>query len=329
MKNLQATVLAAVVPAALLGLGSGAVHGQADNFPSKPITIIVPSAGTGISQDVRVFMQSIERSNPGISMILEQKPGAASTIGASYVARAKPDGYTVLAPNTAFTIGPAMYPDLSYDVNKDFAPITLMMQKAYLLMVHSALPFKTVKEYLGYARQHPTELNFSTSSIGSSTHLPGAMLHHMTNTKVTFIHHKKSAERITDLLAGRVGAAVGTYATLLPHIKSGRLRPLAVTTSKRISSVPELPTLAEAGVPGFEYSSWTGMLAPGKTPKEIVARHNKLWNDALKDPVVIGKLATDGTLIVASTPQEFQKFIAQDSALWMKLIKETGLKSED
>ena len=217
---------------------------------------------------------------------------------------------------------------LTYDVTRDFSPISLLMQKAYLLVVHNSLPFRNVKEYLSYTRFNPDELNFATSGAGSSTHLPGALLHHMTKTKVTFIHYKKSSERVSDTLGGRTGALVGTYATLVTHFKSGRLRPLGVTTTRRISSAPDLPTIAET-VPGFEYSSWTGMLAPAKTPPELVTKMNRIWTDSLKDPMVAKKLEADGTIIVASSPQDFQKFINADSAKWKSLIKATGIKVGD
>jgi len=326
MKPFSKRVLSALVPAALLATGSGAAIAQSvADYPSRPVVVVVPTEGTGIGEDVRFFIQSIERANPGTSWVIERRSGAASTIGAAYVSRAKPDGYTLLAPNTAFTIGPAVYPDLSYDVNRDFTPITLLMKKAYLLVIHNSLPFKNVKEYLAYTRFNPTDLNFATSGIGSSTHLPAALLHHMTKTQVTFIHYKRSADRVTDTVGGRTGALVGTYATLLPHFRSGRLRPLAVTTNQRVSSVPDLPTIAET-VPGFEYSSWTGMLAPGKVSPELLAKMNKIWTDSLKDPVVVKKLSADGTIIVGSSSQEFQKFITDDAARWKAMIKATGIK---
>ena len=300
---------------------------QAD-YPNRPVVVVIPTEGAGIGEDVRVLTQSIERNNPGSSYVIDRRAGATHTIGATYVFRAKPDGYTLLAGNTSFTIAPAAYPDLPYDVAKDFSPVTLLTQKAYVLAVHHALPFKTVKEYIAYTRFNPADLNFSTSGQGSSTHLPGAMLHYMTKSKVTFVHYKRSSERITDLVAGRVGAAVGTYATLLGHFKSGRLRPLAVTTNRRISSAPELPTIGET-VPGFEYSSWTGVLAPPRTSSGLVGQINKVWTGALNDPIVSKKLEADGTIVVASSPQDFQKFISDDSARWKRLMKETGIQIAD
>ena len=149
-----------------LCLASVGAYAQA-NYPTKPVTVVVPTEGTGIGEDVRVFIQSMERAAPGTSYVVERRAGAASTIGSAHVARARPDGYTLLAPNTAFTIGPAVYPDLSYDVTRDFAPISLLMQKAYLLVVHNSLPFRNVKEYISYTRFNPEDLNFATSGIGS------------------------------------------------------------------------------------------------------------------------------------------------------------------
>ena len=327
MKFHRPSILAALVPAAL-ALISGAALAQSD-YPNKTVTVVVPTAGTGIEGDVRFFIQSIETTNPGVHFIMEPRPGAASTIGAAYVAKSRPDGYTLLSPNTALTIGSAVYPDLTYDVTKDFTPITLLMQKAYLLLVNANTPFKSVKEYIDYARANPGKLNFSTSGAGSSTHLPGAMLHHMTKTDVTFVHYKRSADRVLDLVTGRVEAAVGTYATMLPNLRSGKVRALAVTTTKRIASAPDLPTIAEAGVPGFEYSSWTGLLGPAKMPPAIVEKLNRMWTASLKDPMVIKKLEADGTLVVGSSPAEFQKFIVADTARWKSLINDTGIKVQD
>ncbi len=331
MKSFNSRILSALVPAAIgltTTLTVATAHAQSD-YPNKTVTIVIPTAGTGIENDVRFFIQSIETTNPGVHFIMEPRPGAASTIGSAYVAKAKPDGYTLLAPNTALTIASAVYPDLPYDVTKDFTPITLLMQKAYLLLVNANTPFKSVKEYLDFARANPNKLNFSTSGAGSSTHLPGAMLHYVTKTEVTFVHYKRSADRVLDLVTGRVDAAVGTYATMLPNIKSGKVRPLAVTTSKRIASAPELPTIAEAGVPGFEYSSWTGLLGPAKMPPAIVDKLNRIWAASLKDPVVIKKLEADGTLPVGSSPAEFQKFIVADAARWKSLINDTGIKVQE
>lgn len=303
-------------------------NAQVSDYPNKPIFIIDPTGGSNIEQDTRLYIQHIERNNPGFNLVFEQRAGAASTIGSAYVARAKPDGYTLLAPSNAFLIAPAVYSNLSYDVTRDFSAISLLTQKAYLLMVHHALPFRTVREYISYARQNPGELNFSTAGLGSSTHLPGALLHHMTKTTVTFVHYKRASDRVTDLVAGRVGATLGAYPTLLPYIKTGKLRALAVTTNKRLSSAPDIPTIAEAGVPNFEYSAWTGMLAPQKTPPEIISKIHRLWTDVLKEQALIKRFDADGTVIVASSPQEFKKFIDADSARWVKLLKETGIKIE-
>ena len=326
MKSAQKRILSVLLPAALSLIGSQAALAQQEvnEYPSKPVTVVVPSEGTGVSEDVRIMIQSIERSHPGTSILIERRPGAAGTIGIAYVARARPDGYTLLAPTADFTITPAIYPDLTYDVTRDFLPISLLTQRAYLLVVHNSLPFRNMKEYIGYARYNPGELNFATSGNGSTTHLPGALLHYMTKTRVTFVHYKKSAERVSDTVGGRTGVLVGTYGTLLPHFKAGRLRPLGVTTTKRISSAPDVPSISET-VPGYEYSSWSGILAPAKTQPALIVKMNRMWNDALKDPMVEKKLTSDGTVAVASTPQAFQKFINDDVAKWKKMIKATGI----
>lgn len=311
------TTLAAV-PESVLAQG-------ASDYPNKPVVIIVPFEGNGIRDDMRVFQQHMNMGGAIGNFVFESKAGASGSIGASYVARAKPDGYTLLATNTTFTIAPAINPELPYDPVKDLVPVTLLMQKAYLLLVNADTPFKTVKEYVDYARANPDKLNFSTGGLGGSTHLPGAMLHYMTGTKVTFVHYKSAAQRLIDLVGGRVQAAVGTYATTLPQVKAGKMRAIGVTTSRRVSNAPDLPSIGET-VPGFEYSSWTGVLAPAKTPPAIVNRINQLWVDAIRAPASAKKLETEGTLIVANSPEEFGKFIAADFARWRKLAQDTGIK---
>ena len=306
---------------------AGALAQNVNEYPNKPVSITIPFEGNGIDQDLRFFMQQMNMGGATGTFIFEIKAGAAGSIGTNYVAKARPDGYTLLASNTSFTITGGIYPDLPYDVTKDFAPVSLMMQKAYVLLTNAETPFRNVKDYLDYARAHPNELNFSTGGLGGSTHLPGAMLHYMTNTKVTFVHYTSASLRLLDLVAGRVQAAVGTFATTAPQVKAGKMRMLGVTTNRRISIAPDLPSISET-VPGFDYSSWTGILAPAKTSPAIVNRLNQLWVSAMRAPASTKKLDTDGTIIVGSSPEEFQKFIVTDYTRWKKLAQDTGLKPE-
>ncbi len=316
------------LPLVLAGLWPHFAVGQsADAYPAKPVMIVVPHEAVGIETEMRMFAQSILEST-GKTFIVDKKGGAGGTIGTALVARAVPDGYTLLAQNNGFAITPFVYPDLPYDYVKDFAPVTLLDKRAYLLVVHPSAPFKTAVEYIDYARTHPDELNFGTSGVGSSTHLPGALLHYMTNTKVTFVHYKQSSQRLVDVMAGRVQAAVVTVATGMPTVKSGKFRAIAVTTDRRVPAAPDVPTLAEQGVKGFEYTSWTGLLAPARVPQPVIAKLNAMWTQAIRDPAVVKKLESDATIMVGSTPEEFRKFIAEEAGRYRKLIQETGIKIE-
>ena len=318
---MSTAVLLSLVPA------SAALSQGAEAFPSRPVMVVVPHEAVGIETEMRLFAQSM-LDTTGTRFIVDKKGGAGGTIGTAFVARANPDGYTLLAQNNGFAITPFVYPDLPYDYLKDFAPVVLLTKRAYLVVVHPSAPFKNMSEYIAYSRSHPGEVNFATSGVGSSTHLPGALLHYMSNTKATFVHYKKSSERLTDVMAGRVHAAVVTVATGMPNVRAGKFRAIAVTTDKRVPSVPDIPAVAEQGVKGYEYTSWTGVLAPGRVPAPVIAKLNSLWVQAARDPVVAKKLESDATMMMASSPAEFASFIAAEAGRYRRLIKEAGIKVE-
>jgi tripartite-type tricarboxylate transporter receptor subunit TctC len=315
-------LLAALFPAT--GLSQ-----SGDAYPGKPIMLILPQDAIGLDGEMQLMANSI-REHTGIRIIMDKKPGAAGTIATAFVARANPDGYTILVQNSGFTITPFVYSNLTYDYARDLAPVTLLMKRAFIIVTHPAAPFRNAAEYVAYARSHPEELNFGTSGIGSSTHLPGALLHHMTNTKTTFIHYKKSAERLTDVMAGRIHAAAVTYATGMQSVRTGKFRSLGVTTDKRLSVAPDMPTIAEQGVKGYDYSSWTGILAPAGVQPAIINRLHGIWAQAVNDPEVAKKVGGgDGALMIGSSPAEFRQFIAAEAGRFEKLIKATGIKIQE
>ena len=306
-----------------------ALSQSGDAYPGKPIMLILPQDAIGLDGEMQLMANSI-REHTGIRIVMDKKPGAAGTIASTFVARANPDGYTILVQNSGFTITPFVYSNLTYDYARDLAPVTLLMKRAFIIVTHPAAPFRNAAEYVAYARSHPEELNFGTSGIGSSTHLPGALLHHMTNTKATFIHYKKSAERLTDVMAGRIHAAAVTYATGMQSVRTGKFRSLGVTTDKRLSVAPDMPTIAEQGVKGYDYSSWTGILAPAGVQPAIINRLHGIWAQAVNDPEVAKKVGGgDGAIMIGSTPAEFRQFIASEAGRFEKLIKATGIKIED
>lgn len=317
-----AGVLIAMLPTAAFG------QAQADDYPSRPVIIVVPSDGTGtVDSETRLFAQSVAEKS-GRTFLIENKGGAGMTIGTAYVAKARPDGYTLLSTNAAFVITPSIYPDIPYDNIRDFAPITLLDKHIYVLLVHPSAPIRSVGDYIAYARRNPDELNFSTTGVGGVAHLAGALLHYMTNTKVTFIHYKAPSQRLLDLMTGRVNASVTAPLNAMPLMKSGKLRAIGITSNQRIALLPDLPTIAEQGVPGYEYGSWGGLVAPARTPRAIINKLNAMFVQAVKDPNVIEKLESDGTIMVGNTPEQFRQYIATETDRWRKLIKATGMKIE-
>ncbi len=317
-----ALMLGALPPAAVLAQESP------DAFPSRPIFVVVPSEGSGTTHtEMRLFAENV-RQRTGKSIVVESRGGAGMTIGTGYVAKAKPDGYTILVPSAAFAIAPSVYPDLPYDNIRDFAPITLLVKHVFLLLVHPSSPFKSAKDYIEYARTHPGELNFSTSGAGGVTHMFGELLHYSTKTKATFIHYKVASQRLLDVTAGRVHASITAPVSALPMVKAGKLRAIGITSAERISLLPEMPTIAEQVAPGLEFSSWVGLAAPAKTPPAVINTLHGMWTQVLKDPNILAKLAPDGTIIVGNSPEEFRKFIVAETDRWRTVIKATGMKIE-
>lgn len=315
--------LAGLFAVLLLSAGECLAQGA---FPSRPITIVIPFApGGGTETETRLYAQRISESE-GYTMLIENRSGAAGTIGTAQVARAAPDGYTLLQVVAGHTMAPASIPNLSYDPVKDFAPISLMSKRPYIFMAHPSLPVRNLAEYIAYARAHPRGVNYATGGAGGSTHLAGAWLHHATRTEVTFIHYKSTGGFTADLSAGRVQVAATTPVNALAYIQSRKLNGLAVSISTRMSALPDLPTAMEQGVPGYDYSSWMGFLAPAGTPAPIVSRLNADFLKAAKTPGIADKLKNDGIVFVGSTPEYFRQFMTEEVARWSALIRDTGIK---
>ena len=326
MPHLKQLLPAAVCSLVVLPFGIALGQGAVDDYPSRPVTIVVPSDGNStINTETRLFTQSIT-ARTGKTFVIENKGGAGTTIGTAFVAKSKPDGYTLLSTNAAFVITPSIYPDLSYDNVKDFAPITMLDTHVYVLLVHPSAPFRSVRDYIAYARRNPEELNFSTTGVGGVTHLAGALLHYMTRTKVTFVHYKAPNQRILDLMSGRVNATITAPLNAMPLMNAGKLRGIGITSSVRIPLLPDLPTVAEQGVPGYEFGSWGGILAPARTPSVVIGRLNAMFVQAVKDPEIVRKLESDGTIMVGNRPEQFRQHIVLETDRWRKLIKATGMK---
>ena len=317
-----------LVAACLLASPLAMAQRSSGDYPQKPVTIIIPYAGSSsIDTEIRLYTQSILEST-GKQFLNDYKSGAGTTIGAAYVAKAVPDGYTLLATNSPFSIAPLVYPSLTYDNIRDFSPISLLSKSGFLLVAYPGAPFKNIAEYIAYARANPGVVNWGTAGSGGSSHLVGEWLHSDTKTKVTFVHYKAPQQRVLDAMAGRVDIVGVGVAAATGFLKAGKLRALGVTSIQRIPIMPDLPTVAEQGVPGFDFATWSGLLAPARTPPAIIATLNALFVKATKEPGTIRKLEADGSILVGSSPEQLRQHLIQEADHWRKLVAEAGIKME-
>jgi tripartite-type tricarboxylate transporter receptor subunit TctC len=295
-------------------------------YPSKVIRVIVPqSAGGSTDLAARPVVQKLSEAL-GQPMVIDNRPGAGSLNGTDAVAKAVPDGYTLLAVAASFTSTPALQEKLPYDVVRDFAPISRFAALPHIVVVHPSLPVKSVKELIALAKAKPGTLNYASSGIGTSTHLATELFKSMAGIDIVQVPFKGGAPGMVGLLSGQVHLYFATISTALPHVKAGKVRALAVTTAKRSIVAPEFPTVAEAGVPGYEHASWIGLLAPAKTPAPIIARLNSESIKAVNQQDVKAALLQEGLEPVGDKPQEFAATIKTEVARWMKVVKAAGIK---
>ena len=314
--------------AAVLLPGAAAAQGAAESYPAKPVRVVVGLAPGGATDiQTRLFAQKLSESFSR-SFVVENRTGAGGTVAYAQVAKSAPDGYTLLGVAGGYTITPVVYAKLTYDPVKDFAPISLVAQAPFLLLTHPSLPVKSVKDLLALARAKPGMLDCASAGHGTSTHMAFELFKVLSGVKIAHVPYKGTGQALVDAMSGQVHMLFGNVLSSLTHAKAGRLRALAVTTAKRSAVLPELPTIAEEGVPGYENSTWHGWLAPAGTPPAILSRVNAELVKASRSPDVVERLAPDGGEPVGSTPEQFARFIATDMARWSKLVKETGIRFE-
>jgi tripartite-type tricarboxylate transporter receptor subunit TctC len=322
MKAGNTSHLAAAV---LLAVTAGAAHGQA-NYPARAVRIIVPSSpGGGTDILSRVVSPGLSE-RLGQTVVVDNRPGAGSIIGNDVVAKAPPDGYTLLMGISTLAILPAMHKKLPYDAMRDLAPVTQVIAAPNILVTHPSMPVKTVKELLAFAKKRPGEINYGSAGLGTNPHLSMEHFLSMTGVKMVHVAYKGLGPAMVDLVAGQVQTAISTMLAGLPHVKSGRLRALATTGAKRSSSLPDLPTVAEAGVPGYEAVQWYGLFAPAKTPREIVNKLNEAMKGTLQSAAIKERLAADGTEAVGSSPEEFARFLRSETEKWGKVVRSAGIQ---
>jgi tripartite-type tricarboxylate transporter receptor subunit TctC len=297
-------------------------------YPNRPVRVIVPqSAGGSTDLAARIVLQRMTE-NMGQTFVVDNRPGAGSLNGTETVAKSAPDGYTLLAVAASFTINPSLHKDLPFDPIRDFAPVTRFAALPHILVVHPTLPVKSVKELIALAKAKPGELNYASSGVATSTHLATELFKYLTGTDMVQVPYKGGAPGMIGLLSGQVQLYFATISTALPHVKSGKVRALAVTTAKRSVVAPEYPTVAEAGVRGYEHASWVGMLAPARTPAPILTALHAQAVKALEREDVKSALLRDGLETVGDPPQEFAGVIKAEVAKWFKVVKAAGIKPQ-
>ncbi|WP_404300299.1 Bug family tripartite tricarboxylate transporter substrate binding protein [Alicycliphilus denitrificans] len=316
------TLLASLAVAAAGALPLGAA---AQNYPTKPVTIIVPfSAGGTTDILARIVGQGLT-AELGQPVVVDNKPGAGGNIGGSLAAKAAPDGYTLFMGTVGtHAINQALYKKMPFDPVKDFAPLSRVATVPNLLVAHPSQPFKTVKEMIAYAKANPGKITFGSPGSGASPHVSGELFKSMTGTDLLHVPYKGSAPAMTDLLGGQTSIMFDNMPSAIQHVRSGKLRPIAVTTAKRSPELPDVPTIAEAGVPGYEATSWFGMFAPAATPKPVLDKLNAALIKVLNQADVKKKIAEQGGDVVAETPAQFAAFIKSESTKWGKVVKESG-----
>jgi len=303
-------------------------HGAEEPYPTKPIRFIVPTATGGGSDPIARALGAKYSAAWGQQVVVDNRPGAGMTIGIDLVAKATPDGHTMVLVNPSHAINATLMTRLPYDAVRDLTPVTVIATQALVVVVTASLPVKNVRELIALAKAKPREISYASSGPGSASHLAAAMLSGMAGIELNHVPYKGTGPAIPDLISGRVQLYINPLLAMLGAIEGGRLRVIAVTSAKRVHSLPEVPTVAESGVPGYEATSWYMLLVPAKTPASVVNKINAETVKALKDKHMVEMLARAGTDPLGNSPREAAEFLKVEIARWGKAVKQAGVKIE-
>ncbi|WP_295856654.1 tripartite tricarboxylate transporter substrate binding protein [uncultured Xylophilus sp.] len=321
----RACAIAAALAVAAGGLAAPAAAVAQGAYPSKPITLVVPFPPGGPTDLVaRVLAQKLGEQL-GQNVLVDNRGGANGNIGAQLVAKAPADGYTLLYNTSSITLSPALYKSVPYDLQRDFAPVALTAVVPLALVTHPSVPANNVKEFVAYARAHPQKLSYGSAGNGNVTHLGAFQFVQANGIEATHIPYKGSAPADVDLAGGQIQFMTDTVNSVMSFVRDKRMKMLAVTSAKRMSLFPDVPTLAESGMPGFEVGAWQGVMVPAGTPAAVVDRLNAEIVKALKSPDVRDRLALQGAEPLGSTPQEYAAYVKKESARWATVVKATGI----
>lgn len=320
---MRSSWLPALCCAALVG---GAASAQP--YPQRPIRLVVPySAGGSTDAVARIVGQRLSE-RLGQQVVMDNRTGAGTLIGTGIVAQSAPDGYTLLMATPPLAINPALYPKVPYVLERDFAPVINIAASSNVLVVHPSLPAHSVRKLIALLKANPGKYNYGSSGVGGASHLATALFTSMAGVDAVHVPYKGGAPAVADLVAGRLNIMMANLTTAQPHIRAGRLRALGVGTKQRTPLFPEMPTLAEAGVPGYEANNWNGVVAPHATPRAIIGRLHQEIVAVLKEPAVAERLTRAGLDPIGDTPAEFSKYMKAEAGKWEKVVKSAGIKVE-
>lgn len=312
----------------LIALGFSTPDLVAQNYPDKPIRFIVPFAPGGTNDIIARLIAAKLHEALGQPVVVDNRGGASGVIGTELAAKASPDGYTLLMANLNLVTNPVLFETLPYDTLRDLSAVSLLATSPTVLATSTSLPIKSVRELIVYAKARPGQLTYGTSGIGTTTHIPMELLISMTGIKMVPVHYKGGGPMLIDLIAGRVSPAFTTILSVMPHFQAQRLRALAVSTPKRSSALPDIPTVAESGVPGYEFAGWWGVVVPARTPRSVVANLNAQLGKILAQRDVREKLTGQGADPEHTSPEQFSSYIRAELAKWGKVIKEANIRAE-
>ncbi|MEK6593127.1 MAG: tripartite tricarboxylate transporter substrate binding protein [Pseudomonadota bacterium] len=303
------------------------VYAQSAAYPAKPVRIVVPFApGGGVDVTARILAQRLTE-RVGQSFFVENRTGASGIIGVEHVAKSPPDGYTLLVGSqTTQAVVPAIY-KVSYDTARDFAPVTVIATSPLLIVVHPSLPVKSVRDLIALAKARPGQLTFGAAS-GGTPHMAGELFKLMARVDMLFVPYKGEGPAVNDTMGGQISMVFSNLPVVLPHARSGRLRPIAVTTAQRVATASDIPTVSESGLPGFEAATWFGLVAPAAVPRDIIAKLNAESAAALNVPEVKERMAAQGLFVVANTPEQFAELLKSEIPRWAKVVKDAGIKPQ-
>ena len=324
----QALRLAAVITLLTLSAAISSAHAQSANYPSRPVRLVVPFAAGGTNDLLGRIVAEKFSEKLGQPFVADNRAGANTVVGSEIVARATPDGHTLLIVSASIAVNPSLVRKLPYDTVRDFAPVGLVAGGPYLMVIHPAVPAKSVSEFIAWVKAQQGKVNYASTGSGGPPHLAAELLKITARIDMQHVPYKGGGAVLPDLIAGRVSMFFGSIATLRPHVESGRLRAIAMTTTQRASAMPEVPTFIESGLAGYEVNGWYGLLTTGKTPRAIIERLNSALRQNLNDPDTRAQFLKNGLDPAPGSADEFAKLLSTELVKWARVVKAAGIKPE-